>query len=393
MFAHNFLYTLKILLGRRSLVFWTMAFPLILATLFYLAFSNFSASSQFEPIRIAVVRSEEKTENSEIFESAIATLSDPDQETQVFKTHYTTAAKAKQQLADNKIAGYIISGDQPSVHIKENGIEQTILKSAVDEILVDTDIIQHAAAKQIEIEMRQGNPNPDVQSITQEAADAVLNEDVKIKDISGEHLDPIMVEFYTLLAMVCMYSGTIGMEAVSKHQANVNAQGKRTSITGVKKSTLVFSSALASWLIQLAALTVVFLFTYHVLHIDYGTHWMQVILLTCVGSLAGLCFGIFVCTLPKISQPNKDSLIITLTMVGSFLSGMMGVDMKYFIDKNMPLVNKLNPVAMITDGYYALYTNIGAARFYEDLFSLLIFSGILLVIAIFGLRRQTYDSL
>jgi hypothetical protein len=50
-------------------------------------------------------------------------------------------------------------------------------------------------------------------------------------------------------------------------------------------------------------------------------------------------------------------------------------------------------VAMITDGYYALYTNIGAARFYEDLFSLLIFSGILLVIAIFGLRRQTYDSL
>ena len=44
MFWHNFKYNLKILLRDHALVFWTLAFPLILATFFSLAFSNIEQS-------------------------------------------------------------------------------------------------------------------------------------------------------------------------------------------------------------------------------------------------------------------------------------------------------------------------------------------------------------
>ena len=40
MFFLNFKYTLKALLGNKSLIFWTLAFPLIMALFFNMAFSN-----------------------------------------------------------------------------------------------------------------------------------------------------------------------------------------------------------------------------------------------------------------------------------------------------------------------------------------------------------------
>ena len=80
-------------------------------------------------------------------------------------------------------------------------------------------------------------------------------------------------------------------------------------------------------------------------------------------------------------------------MLGCFLSGMMGITMKYIVDKNIPIVNKLNPANMITDGFYSLYYYDTLDRFFFNFFSLLVFATILIVISIFYLRRQKYDSI
>ena len=34
---------------------------------------------------------------------------------------------------------------------------------------------------------------------------------------------------------------------------------------------------------------------------------------------------------------------------------MMGVTLKYVIDKNVPIINLINPNNLITDGFYSLY--------------------------------------
>lgn len=72
---------------------------------------------------------------------------------------------------------------------------------------------------------------------------------------------------------------------------------------------------------------------------------------------------------------------------------MMGITMKYIVDKNIPIVNKLNPASMITDGFYSLYYYDTLDRFVFNIASLLIFALIMITISYFSLRRQKYDSI
>ena len=46
------------------------------------------------------------------------------------------------------------------------------------------------------------------------------------------------------------------------------------------------------------------------------------------------------------------------------------------VDKNMPIINKLNPASMITDGFYSLYYYDTLDRYFFNIVSLLIFSAI-----------------
>ena len=85
--------------------------------------------------------------------------------------------------------------------------------------------------------------------------------------------------------------------------------------------------------------------------------------------------------------------MISVTMLGCFLSGMMGITMKYIVDKNIPIVNKINPVNMITDGFYSLYYYDTFDRFYGNIIGLFLFSALCISISIWSIRRQKYDSI
>ena len=104
-------------------------------------------------------------------------------------------------------------------------------------------------------------------------------------------------------------------------------------------------------------------------------------------------FGVAIATLIKVNENTKIGILIGVTMLGCFLSGMMGITMKYLIDKNLPVLNKINPASMITDGFYALYYYETPERFYFNIISLLIFSALMIFISLQGLRRQKYDSI
>ena len=58
MFLHNFKYSLKTLLRNKGLIFWTFAFPIILGTLFNLAFSDIENKETLDIIDIAIVNNE-----------------------------------------------------------------------------------------------------------------------------------------------------------------------------------------------------------------------------------------------------------------------------------------------------------------------------------------------
>lgn len=393
MFLHNFKYSLKTLFKNKLLIFWTYAFPIIMATLFYMAFSNIEDSEKLSIIDIAVVDNSEYQADV-MFSQAIEQLSDKDNEHQLFQTQYVKKEKAKELLESEKILGYIeLSDGNPKVYVVDNSIEATILKYAVDEIIQTKNVMEDALQKDIADMKAEGKVLAQPEMIYQKVSEHIYGKEANIENISPNNLSYTMIEFYTLIAMACLYSGMLGMTAVNNNMPNMGAMGKRVSVSPISKMKLVFSSVMASYITQLIGLALLYIYTIFALDVDYGDNLPFIVLLSLAGSLAGVSLGIIVGALIKAGENAKTGIIISVTMVGCFLSGMMGITMKYIIDTNVPILNKINPAAMITDGLYSLYYYGVNERFYIDVLSLLVFSVILIGLSFVGLRRQKYDSI
>ncbi len=391
MFFHNFKYTLKILFKNKMLIFWTFAFPIILGTFFNMAFSDIENSEKLDIIPIAIVSNESFEQNQPLKET-FQYLSEEGSGNQLFSTKYVEEEEAKKLLEEGSINGYLLVEDTPKVVVSTNGINETVFKSVVDEIIQNSQMIDVIATEKISEEMKK-NESISYDKIYQYAIGLVQQQKSNIKDISSSHLSYTMIEFYTLIAMACLYGGILGTVAINQSLANMSSTGRRVSVAPTKKRNIIFSSVLAGYVTQLIGLLLLFLYTILVLKVDYGNHFPQIVLLSLLGSLAGLTLGIAIATLIKSKEDLKIGIMISVTMLGCFLSGMMGITMKYVIDKNVPIVNKLNPVNMITDGFYSLYYYDTFDRFYGNVIGLFLFSAIFIGISIWSLRRQKYDSI
>ena len=387
---HHFNYAFKMLLKDKMLIFWTFAFPIILGTFFNLAFSNIENSEKLKVIPIALVQDEELKTNP-IFKTAFDALSMPDSEHQLFQTHYTTEKKAKELLAEGEIIGYLqLKNQTPSLTFNTNGINETIFQFVTEEITQKSHVIHQLIEKEMS---KQQTLDINPEQIYEDVLALVNEEQVMLTDISSEHLSYTQIEFYTLIAMTCLYGGTLSMIAVNRILANMSAQGKRTAISPTKKQTLLLSHLLACYLVQLLGLALLFLYTRFVLNVDYGNHIGFILLLALIGSFCGLSLGMAVGVLFKTTENVKIGILISVTMLGCFLSGMMGITMKYLVDTRLPLLNQLNPASMITDGFYSLYYYETFERYWANIFHLLLVSIVLIGVSIFCLRRQKYDCI
>lgn len=392
MFIHNLKYSLITLLKNKMLIFWTFAFPIILGTFFKLAFSNIENSEKLDIIDIAIVDNQE-LEDNQIYKQAFNKLSEEESENRLFNTKYVSKEEAKQLLQDDKIVGYFILENDPKVIVSNSGIDETIFKCVTDEITQTTDVVIDVAKDNIQKEIMNGNYNIDYEKIYRSVAELYQNQEVNIKDISNSNLSYTMIEYYTLIAMACLYGGILGMVAINYNLPNMSSNGKRIAVSPTSKGKIILSSVIASYITQLIGIAILFIFTVFILKVDYGTNLPLVILLAIVGCLAGLSIGVASASLLKTNDNVKTGVIISFTMVGCFLSGMMGITMKYIVDKNIPILNKLNPANMITDGFYSLYYYDTLDRYYFNIISLLIFSIVLIGFSILSLRRQKYDSI
>ena len=393
MFIHNFKYAFKTLFRNRMLIFWTFAFPIILGTFFNMAFSNIENSEKLDIINIAIIDNEE-FKNNEIFKQAFKTLSDEENEDRLFNTKYVTEEAAKKLLENDEIVGFVtLKQNHPKVTFKSSGIDETILKYVTEEITQTAEIVDSLAKDEIRKEITSGNYNVDYEKIYKSILNITQNQEANIEDISSNNLSYTMIEFYTLIAMTCLYGGILGMAVINQNLANMSSNGKRVSISPTSKGNVVLSSVLAAYITQLIGLTLLFIYTIFVLKVNYGSNLLFIILLGMVGSLAGLSMGLMIGTVLKTNDKVKTGIIISITMLGCFLSGMMGTTMKYIIDKNIPIINKINPASMITDGFYSLYYYDTYDRYFFNIASLLVFATIAILISYFSLRRQKYDSI
>lgn len=388
MFAHNFRNSLKVLFKNKMLLFWTFAFPIILGLFFYMAFKDIESNEKLSVFDIAIVNSE-AFENDEVFKNAFKALSS-DTADKMFNITYTDLSDAQKLLEDDKITGFLTFAEDVKITVSSSGINETILKYVVDEISSNKKMIEDLMINYL----TKNDPTTiNYEMLYKEINDLINSNNMELNDISNKNLSYTMIEYYTLISMAALYGGILSMYIINYKLPNMNSVGKRIAISPIQKGKMLLGSLLASFLVELIGLALLFIFTIFFIHVDYGEKFEFVVLLACCGAFAGLSLGVAVATLVKSNENTKTGVLIAITMLGCFLSGMMGITMKYIIDKNVPIINIINPASIITDGFYSLYYYDTLNRYIFDIVSLLVISGLLILISIRGLRRQRYDSI
>lgn len=365
MFLHSLKNTFKLLLRQRAMLFWALLFPIILGIFFKLAFGNINENSKFKTIDVAVNETLMQDENFKNFMNEME------------NEKYFKVVESKNQdilNTNDNVKAYIESWDK--IYTKNSGISETIVETIMNSYSQKVSMIT---------KIMQKNPTADIGKI--------LNVDDHIKDISRKNMNPVNVFFYTLLGMTTIYGYMWGLFVSFQYEANLSTNAKRNAVSPTKKSTMLSASVLVSWIINFAITVIFIAYLKYALGVEFGDRIGAIIGLASISSFCGVAFGILIGVSNKKSLDTKIGMGIALTMLMSFLAGMMVPEMKVIIAEKLPVINKINPVAVVTDAVYSLYYYDSMARFNKDIVNLLIITVVFVVASLFFMRGKEYESL
>jgi len=375
MFFHIFRYRLKIILYDKSTMFWTLLFPILLATLFYMAFSRLGAQETFQAIDTAVVDSGE----DEDFISLLKSLSAGEE--RLFNLHLITREDALALLAAGKVQGIIETGEEMALTVSRPGIEQSILKTFVDNYAQTASAVNRIAAQK---------PESLAMLPALLAEDALFLEE---RPISRAEPDNLLILYFSLLAMTCLFGGFVGMTEVNAIQANLSGQAARINFAPAHKLKMFLSGISAALVIQFTKLLLFLAYLVFVLSIDFGERTGLIVAALFLCTLLGISFGAFVTSLVKGGERLKEGILLTVSIAGAHLAGMSHAGLKYMIETAVPPLAFINPASLITDTFYALYYFDTYGRFIENTVWLAAFTAVFAGATYFVIRRQKYVSL
>ncbi|MDD2268188.1 MAG: ABC transporter permease [Eubacteriales bacterium] len=361
----------------KETMFWVLLFPIVLSILFRVTLSNINKGEAFEQIPIAVVEKTALVEN-QAFSAALDAVSGDDG---LFDITYTSAENAATLLDDNKAKAVIEVGDEIGLTVSRSGLNQTIVKSFIDEYMRNESTISNIL-----------NENPAAAAGVVERIFERSNYLTEAKTGTAQP-DTSVYYFYTIIAMSCLYGGFHGMKEVSTVQANQSPQGARTSVAPTHKLKQFAVSTLTAMVVQFGVILVFILFLKFALGIDFGDRIWLVILSSALGTYVGVTYGTMISSVVKGHEGYKIGVLISSSMVMTFFAGMMYAGIKNIILKNAPIFAYINPANLISDSFYSLYYYSGYERYILNSV-ILVLSGILFsAVTYFALRRQRYASI
>lgn len=376
MFGHIFKYEFFNTIRQKELVFWMMCFPIILGTFFNLAFGNLYEKEEiFNEIPVAVAEIKEDS----VFREVMDSLSKGD--SPLFKVQYTDMEEAEELLKNEDIKGIICVDDELSLSVAGNGLEQSIIKSFLEQYEAQKTIITDTAAN---------NPEKLQNVIAALSADIDC---IETKELSGGNMDEYVQYFQNLIAMVALFGTMVGLFAATSNEANLSAIGARKCVAPTHKLKSIVANLLAAFCAQVICVFISITYIVFILKIDMGDKIPIMYLSGAAGSLLGVSLGFFIGSIGRMSEGVKVGISTSFSMFCCFLSGLMVGNMKAVINQHCPVINKINPAAVISDLFYCLAVYDDYCRYMEKMVTLLIMSAIFITGGFLLTRRKKYASI
>ena len=368
---------LKCLFRNKESMFWSYLFPIILATCFFFAFNNLWKIEDFETIPIAYDKGGAMDDQL----AKVLVEAENTNQVKLFDLTYCTEEQAEKLLEDGTIDAYIVGSEDPVLYVKDNGLNETIIKAFLDLYRQKSQVIQTILQK---------NPNAMQQGLLEDIMkEAGFLEEIKSDKKPAE----ILVYFYALLAYTCIFASNWGLDEVVNIQADLSGRGARVSVSPTRKLKLFLCNMLAAFTVHMGSIILLFVYMYYFMKIDFGNNLFYLLILCFIGSLAGLGLGAAVGVWVRKKAEVKEAILLAVTLGGAFLSGMMIPAIKYMVAENVPILGYINPVNVITDGMYSLYFYDTYDRYYMNLAILIGITIAFVILAFLGIRRKSYASI
>ena len=198
--------------------------------------------------------------------------------------------------------------------------------------------------------------------------------------------------FFAALAYVTYFPINGGIDVIESIEPSQSAHALRKSAAPVSKTKFFIGALIPRWIAHLLLIILLFCFT-QLLRIDYGKDYLRIILLLILGTTSAVFTGTALGALLPTRQEPKVVLSITLPLLFAMASGMMASPIHTLVMEHVPWLHNWNPLGMLTNGLYALYTDSDPARYNRQLMGLTIFCLVCLTLTIFGIRRTRYESI
>ncbi|AVM68042.1 hypothetical protein C3V36_01430 [Lachnospiraceae bacterium oral taxon 500] len=344
-------YTIKSMFREKAFVFWTILYPIILCSFFYLAFGSLLTE---KPIRFAVGIGPDN-ELKGILKNIEA-----------LQLKEYPAEAAEDALKSGEIAAYV-TGDM-EVLVAKSGVSQTAVQNIVTNLKQFFYLFEHGA-------------DP-----------AGIDFDKTYIKMEQQRVSPYALMFYTLLGMVCFYGFFGGVQILDIFQADVSELGKRMTVSPIKKGPYIFSGLAVVVSLNLLANLLLIAYINWGLKIHLFTEYPASLGLIAAGNLVGITMGVWLGSNSRLSPQLKTGLGIGIPLFLSALSGMMSISIKTMIMRCLPWLDQINPVSIITSGLYRINL-LGNYNYYgRGIFILLALSTMFALLSVRALRRRSYDS-
>ena len=378
MFWHNYCYSIKSIFRNKSAVIWTLIFPIALATFMYMAFGNlFDTDELMTVIPVAVV---EKEENKGL-EALLEALSE-EGEDQIFSVQKLSEEEALKALYNGDVNGIIYKGEEISLTVGENGYMSTIIKTIIEQYTQSEAIVKDIISSTASEEEKSA------------AIKALLDNKTYFTEgkTSNGYQNIYYNYFYAIFAMSSMFASFIAVERISKMQANTSSLGIRRAIIPKGKAMMLCSEFLAMVTTQFAVMIIAFIYM-NIIGIRFNDKYLAILLILLLGPCVGLAIGAIIGSFAKIGDGAKMGICVSIGMGLSVMADLVASGVKDTIEHTIPILNRLNPAALISDAFYSLNVYDSYKRYFTDIALLVVIMVVLLTISVQILRRNTYASL
>lgn len=391
-----FTHQLRVLVRERSMLVWTLMFPLVLATVFMAMFQGID-DSELTPMPLGAVAGQ-AYDDAPGLSGLMEGISAPDAENRLaVLTEYPDEDTARAAAENGDIQGYVVVKDgAPTLQLTTGGAASDT--SIALRWALDSYARSAALGESVSAQTAADAASPEDAGARVAGAQRILDqlgsgpELIKETQVTPSSGTSTARYYFALLAFAAASGMSMAMVSVQSVVAGSSPTGARRTLAAIPRWRVLAGVLAAAWVTLTACLVSGFLYMRGVCGVDFGIHRPWAFLAVAASSLLFSTAGAVLGTVPRLS-PGITMALSSLLSLFTGLYGQPSQRLADSVESSVPWLAHLNPLWQSARAYYSLLYYDTLSSFATAIGAMAAMTAALAVVATIRMRRMSHARL